>query len=236
MKLFIYFLMCPICVVASEYAIDFTTNRFSVSFADASLTDFQKSTISADLQHEYLTLTNCPITVSESGTHGYLDFAAYGTEPYLTGIRLPSMFEILPSGNRIIEVDKKLSDSYKDALSLISANAGVYEQGRAFVSSLRNGLLSSITSNEVSQVFYSQKAVSEESAEKSRDELSHYLDGYDLLDPGVLSFGASSEFLSDGSETFFMIVPYVNIGDSGKHGAFPAVWTDGRWKLFLWCP
>ena len=222
---------------ADDSTICIGTNTFSLTFADSTLTEGQKRTIVADLQHEYDSLTNRPVVLHDAEDGGYVSFLAYGVAPYDDAVRLPREYSFDgATGIRQIIVGRNLSDKYLESIALIAANNAAYAQGLAFVSTLRTGRLSTMASNDVNQVFYSQKSVPEEAAANSRDELSHYLDGYDLLYPGLLSFCLSSDLISDGTATLAMFIPYVDNGDSGRHDALPAVWTDGRWKLFLGCP
>ena len=96
-------------------------------------------------------------------------------------------------------------------------------------------LLSFMASNEVSNVFYSEGA-SEEAYAKSRDELSHFLDNCTIIDPGILCFCFSAEFLPEHGSLLVMAIPCINHNEAGRHDAQTAVWIDNRWKLLLWNP
>ena len=227
-------LVSSLPALGDDFFINIGTNRFSLIFDDSSLTILQRTAIVADLQHEYNTLTNLPVILHDSAGKGYAEFTAYGGNPYENDIRLPFTYVIDGgSGTRTLTVETLLSDRYKVAFALQAANTNAFQSAFPFVESLRAGRLHNMSSNEVGQIFYYEKATPEMYA-GSRDGLSAFLDQCTPIEPGLLSFIQSNQCLPEHGEVLLLLIPYIDHRDQDQHHAIPAVWKDDRWKLLLW--
>ncbi len=220
-------------VLGDTFFVNIDTNRFSLIFDDASLTEAQRALIMTDLQHEYSTLTNCPIILHDAEEKGYIEFRAYGIKPYDNDIRLPRSYTIDgEDGSRILHVKTALSDRYMVAFALQASHTNAFQSAIPFVESLRAGVLHNMTSNEVSQIFYYERATPEMYA-GSRDDLATFLDQCSVLDPGLLCFSLSDQHLRGHEPILVLALPYIDASDNGRHDATTVIWMDNRWKLLL---
>ena len=233
MKALLSVLFVPILLFAEELHVHVGTNDFLLAFADTALSLDVRMTIADDLAHEYAMLTNKPVVLHETDSHGRIKFQSYGISPYENGIRLPSVYSIDPAdGIRRLEVDEHLSCRYVAAMDFRNANTNAILQGLSFVESLRNGLVSSMAPDDVSRIFHCS-GLSAEELKASREELSHFLDDLTLLDLGLLSVFETSEMFPDQYNTFVMAIPCIDHGNDDSMDVVVALWIENKWKLLL---
>ena len=210
------------------------TNEFQVVFADMTLNEQSRTRIVADLQQEYLSFANSGFTVHNTSEGGYVRFPNVESFPYGNDVDLPREFSREQGEtNATIHVAKRLSDKYLAQFALENANTNVFSSARVFIQDLQNGILQTMTSNQVSQFFYYERATPE-SLPASREKLSHFLDNMNLRQPSVLSIFPTVEAIPSGGEVFVMAIPYADQSNGNRNDAIPAVWVDGQWKLLLW--
>ena len=221
-------------LVGSAMNVLIGTNEFQVVFADMALDEQSKTRIVADLQHEYSSFANSGFTVHNTNEGGYIRFTNVESFPYGNDVDLPREFSReTGETNATIHVAKKLSDKYLAQFELESANTNVFLSAHDFIQDLQNGILQTMTSNQVCQYFYYEKA-SPESLSGSREKLSHYLGSMVLRQPSILSIFPTSEAIPSVGEVFVLAIPYADQSNGGRIDAIPAVWIDSRWKLLLW--
>ena len=230
----IIFLLHAIPMFGDGESLHVGTNEFQVLFADTTLNEQIKARIVTDLQFEYAFLANGCIPIQNTNDSGYFRFPNVENFPYENDVNLPNAFVgSLGSTNCSILVQKQLSDKYRDQIQLESTHTNEFQSARDFVQSLGNGVLLSMTSNQVSQFFYYEHATPETLA-ASKDKLSHWLDNLEVRQPGLLSIFRSSEAIPSLGEVFVMGIPYVDRSNGYRHDVIPAVWIENRWKLLLW--
>ncbi len=236
MKTMIYTFCLLLCFPLSgmEASLLIGTNEFQVVFADTTLEEQSRTKILMDLQSEYTALANGGVSIQNTTDGGYIRFRNVDNYPYENDVNLPCAFVRGQNGtNCTILVEQKLSDKYRGQFLLENTHTNVFQSARDFVQDLGNGVLLSMTTNQVSQFFYYEHA-SAETLAGARDKLSHWLDNMDVRQPGVLSIFLSSEAVPSLGEVFVMGIPYTDRTNGNRHDAIPAVWIDGRWKLLMW--
>ena len=210
------------------------TNDFQVLFADATLDGQTETRIVADLQSEYDFFADGCLPDPNAVGGGSIRFTNVQTFPYENNVEIPKTFVgELGTTNCFIVIGTELSTKYSSHILLESSHVQMFQSANGFVQSLEDGVLLSMTSNQVGQFFYYEQGTPETLAE-SRDKLSHWLDQFEVRQPGLLSIFPSRDDVPSLGEVFVMGIPYIDHSNGDRRDAIPAVWIDGQWKLLLW--
>lgn len=226
--LLLYFLTLP-----RTYFVYYGKNsqRIKVEFADAHLSDANKSAIVKDLN-------SCLKKMSRKVQpfSGHRSNILKGAEAYTRILNFHPYFNpradvrVTPDGQGL-EISQTFSDTYTNAFAFAAAHSEMVAAGYRFVDFISSPNFSKISPDELQDYVVVDHMPDEQIRRQASQIISHLSSRFDYLPPSILSFQYRRMSTDHLRSDFNMQIPYL-FADGYIQGIYQAIWRDGKWKLY----
>lgn len=238
----LFFILCaPLaCSLGDTFSYPLGTNTIEVVFEDSSLSLSTQTNVFQDILCIREPWSQATVEFSDQeNTHGVIDdegvyWTPWGNEEY----ELLRKFVTVSNGVLRCTVRTSLSMLYESALERTSGQSNIWQNALLFAQYLRLGDYSSITSNNVHDIFFhADFTEAEYKAEFSG--IMQTISGMSFSSPSVLSFAPKEAgYFGFPTPAYWVQIPsgYPRNGANKEYGHVCAVWFDSKWHLVLPSP
>jgi len=241
MKSIIIFLSLIFISIAQTNVLFYGTNSQSVgvSFVDTNLTATARTKIIADLQ----------LCLQEWGKESWLNIVHGADEPeydgYLSNFSLCPYYPektkfpkgIVSNGSAstgyALQIPKSLSDTYTNKFAWAEANSNIVSAAYSFVSFISSTNFYSVTSNNISDYFFANKAP-EILYRLSFVDITNEIHYATFYPPSILGFAYATTGPANTNLWLGIPIKTMLYADYVEWLVFPALWHEGKWRLCWW--
>ena len=221
--------LCPAFCFGQSNVVYYgvNSNALNVAFVDTNLSKKVQSAIVADLRvclQEWGKTSELRLRQGKDSV-GYLD--NFQQCPHYPGaIKFPENVISNATVGLALRVPKDLSDAYTNAFAFAAANAFV-----KLISS--NGFVNTLMPANISQYILYEQYKAEDYVTDFQDLKKTFVE-VAFLQPSVLGLVKTGMSVTPSNSLLLRLPGYLNdpLGPSPILTMFPAIWHDGKWKIY----